>query len=302
MSKPISRIDLNLLVALEVLIEEHSVSRAAERLFITQPAMSKTLQRLRVLFDDPLFARVSRGLVPTPRALELRDQLPPILNAITEMVDALAFDPAEHIGTYHIAAHDIFSSHLFTTLMSGLSKTAPHITIGNPTMAVNFAEKLATGEYDFCISHELPADKQVHAFPLKEAGGVCLVHKNHPLARRRKLKMADYLKFQHISFVIRDNKVMGLTDQLLEKMGLVRKISFETNSLFTAARMLLETDYLLTLPDFVAEQYHDERIKVLPLPEEMSMTQVPLLLLQHERTRTSTPHSWLRDQIIAAMG
>ena len=302
MSKEISRIDLNLLVALEILIEERSVSRAAERLYITQPAVSKTLQRLRVLFDDPLFTRVSHGLSPTPRALELREQLPPVLNAISDMVDALAFDPAKHVGTYHIGAHAIFSSHLFTTLMSCLSKKAPHITIGNPSMAINFDDKLATGEYDFCITHQLPADKQIHAYPLREAGGVCIVHKDHPLGQRRKLKMKDYLKYQHISFVIRDNKVMGLADQLLEKMGLVRKIAFETNSLFTAARMLLETDYLLTLPDFVTEQYPDDSYRVLSLPDELCSTHFPLLLLQHERTRTSTPHSWLRDQIMAAMG
>lgn len=301
MKKPISRVDLNLLVALEVLLEERSVSRAAERLFITQPAMSKTLQRLRVLFDDPLFTRVSHGLAPTPRALELRDQLPPVLNAITDMVDAIAFDPAKHFGNYRIAAHDVFASHIFTTLMVNLSKSAPNMTIGNPTSTINYPDKLATGEYDFCISHELPSDKKIHAFPLREAGGVCIVRKDHPLAKRRKITMKDYLKYQHISFVVRNNKTMGLVDQLLEKMGLSRNVAFETNSLFTAAKVVANSDYILSISDFVARQYQDESIAVLPVPPELQSFQVPLLLLQHERTRTSTPHKWIREQIIAAI-
>ena len=82
-AKLLSRVDLNLLVALQVLIEEQSVTRAAERLFITQPAMSKTLQRLRELFDDPLFIRSGRGLVPTPRAVELEKKLPLVLSSMT---------------------------------------------------------------------------------------------------------------------------------------------------------------------------------------------------------------------------
>ena len=79
-AKFLSRIDLNLLVALQILLEEQSVTKAADRLFITQPAMSKTLQRLRELFDDPLFIRSGRGLVPTPRAVELEKQLPVVLS------------------------------------------------------------------------------------------------------------------------------------------------------------------------------------------------------------------------------
>ena len=91
--RELGRLDLNLLVALEALLEERNVSQAAERLFITQSAMSKTLGRLRDLFDDPLFIRKASGMVPTPRAEQLAQHLPQVLQAVQRMVQPLEFDP-----------------------------------------------------------------------------------------------------------------------------------------------------------------------------------------------------------------
>src|SRR5210317_1352524 len=93
-TKELAKIDLNLLISLQVLLEEKNVSRAAERLFITQPAMSKTLSRLRSVFDDPLFTRTSHGMQPTPRAIELALGLPDILGGISQLVSGSYFDPA----------------------------------------------------------------------------------------------------------------------------------------------------------------------------------------------------------------
>src|SRR5690554_2655821 len=99
----LSRIDLNLLVALQLLIEERNVTRAAERLFITQPAMSKTLQRLRDLFDDELFVRSGRELVPTPRTIELQEQLPEMLQDLEGLVKPREFDPHTDSGVIYLA-------------------------------------------------------------------------------------------------------------------------------------------------------------------------------------------------------
>jgi DNA-binding transcriptional LysR family regulator len=99
----LSRVDLNLLVSLAILLEERSVTRAAERLFITQPAMSKTLQRLRDLFDDELFIRSGRELVPTPRALEMQELLPELLGELEGIVKPREFDPASDSGVIYLA-------------------------------------------------------------------------------------------------------------------------------------------------------------------------------------------------------
>ena len=109
----LARIDLNLLVTLQVLIEERNVTRAAERLFITQPAMSRTLSRLRDLFDDPLFTRAARGLIPTPRTEELAELLPDLLASVGQLVTPQSFDPATCEQSFRIAVVEQFGQSLF---------------------------------------------------------------------------------------------------------------------------------------------------------------------------------------------
>ncbi len=99
----LSRLDLNLLVSLQALLEEKSVTRAAARLFISQPAMSRVLQRLRYQLDDPLFTRTGNELVPTPKARELQLRLPQLLDNIIDMVSQGTFDPATYVGEISIS-------------------------------------------------------------------------------------------------------------------------------------------------------------------------------------------------------
>ena len=99
----LSRLDLNLLVSLQALLEEKSVTRAAARLFISQPAMSRVLQRLRYQLDDPLFTRTGNELVPTPKARDLQQRLPRLLDGILDMVSEGEFDPTTYVGEITIA-------------------------------------------------------------------------------------------------------------------------------------------------------------------------------------------------------
>ncbi len=106
--RELGRLDLNLLVALEALLEERSVSKAAERLFISQSAMSKTLGRLRELFDDPLFIRKAGGMVPTPRAEQVAGHLPQVLQAVQEMIRPADFDPLTFDGEFTVMAQGAY--------------------------------------------------------------------------------------------------------------------------------------------------------------------------------------------------
>ena len=110
----LSRLDLNLLVSLQALLEEKSVTRAAERLFITQPAMSRVLQRLRHQLDDPLFTRTGNELVPTPKARNLQARLPRLLDGILEMVSEGEFDPATYVGEITIAVPEFVAISLIS--------------------------------------------------------------------------------------------------------------------------------------------------------------------------------------------
>ena len=123
--RELGRLDLNLLVALEALLEERSVSRAAERLFITQSAMSKTLGRLRELFDDPLFIRQSSGMVPTPRAEQLAGHLPEVLQAVQAMLEPAQFDPLTFDGEFSLMVQGHMGVWILPLLLERLRQTAP---------------------------------------------------------------------------------------------------------------------------------------------------------------------------------
>ena len=125
----LSRLDLNLLVSLQALLEEKSVTKAAERLFITQPAMSRVLQRLRDQLDDPLFTRTGNELVPTPRARELQIRLPGLLDTVLEMVSEGEFDPGTYVGEINIAVPEFVAISLVSELTRVITEHAPNVIL-----------------------------------------------------------------------------------------------------------------------------------------------------------------------------
>src|SRR5690554_6350630 len=156
----LSRIDLNLLVALQVLIEERNVTRAAERLFVTQPAMSKTLQRLRDLFDDELFIRSGRELVPTPRALEMQELLPELLGELEGIVKPREFDPASDSGVIYLATPEFIAVQLVPILTWELSAEAPGFSLSVSSNLENFPDQMRDGELDFVLGVDRKMSKE----------------------------------------------------------------------------------------------------------------------------------------------
>ena len=150
-TRQLARIDLNLLVALQVLIEECNVSKAADRLYITQSAMSKTLGRLRELFEDPLFTRSSHGMIPTPRAQELQKKLTGLLQDVQSLVTSHEFDPGTYHGEMRVAIPEIIGMGILPPLMEELQREAPHLRISAITRIDDQLDKLASGELDFSV-------------------------------------------------------------------------------------------------------------------------------------------------------
>ena len=149
--KALAKADLNLLVALYVLLEEGSVSAAAKRLSITQPAMSKTLARLRNTFDDPLFVRSKRGIQPTPRAELVGAELKPLLSKIETLLDGEDFTPASYRGEIQIAISEYVGISLLPPLSAKLQQLAPKLRLKTITRVENQLHQLATGDLDFAI-------------------------------------------------------------------------------------------------------------------------------------------------------
>ena len=153
MQDPLSRIDLNLLVAYQVLMQEKNVTRAAERLFVTQPAMSKTLGRLRLLLDDELFVRSSHGLTPTPKTIELERPVNDVLNQLSElMTENTEFDPASTSATISLATLGTSASIGRPSFINKLRTSAPKIMLISQNLDVKYEERLRLGTLDFASS------------------------------------------------------------------------------------------------------------------------------------------------------
>ena len=153
MQDPLSRIDLNLLVAFQVLMQEKNVTRAAERLFVTQPAMSKTLNRLRNMLDDELFVRSSHGLTPTPKTLELEKPVNEILSQLTNlMVTNQEFNPANSTATISLATLGTSASVGFPKFINKLRQEAPHVLLLSQNIDRRWEERLRSGSLDFALS------------------------------------------------------------------------------------------------------------------------------------------------------
>lgn len=300
----LSRIDLNLLVALQVLLEERSVTRAADRLFVTQPAMSKTLLRLRAVLDDPLFTRSGRGLVPTPRALEIADQLPKLLSEISSLLTRQTFDPATYSGAIKLLAPEFLAVQVVPQLTRLIEERAPGICLALSNIQDGYIHQLESGEVDFVLEVEkkLPRD-----FVLTSLGNftpAVWMRRGHPLANSELTldNMLDYAFVQY--YLVIAGSVSPHTesrfDKTLARMGYTRKKALVTNQLMTALDTLQSTNCLMlaTMDDLKREgEFYD--IVRKPYPEIFNPDPlIPAVLVQHRRTNNTPLHAWFKQELI----
>jgi DNA-binding transcriptional LysR family regulator len=298
-TRELAKIDLNLLISLQVLLEEKSVSRAAERLFITQPAMSKTLSRLRALFGDALFTRASHGMQPTPRALELERGLSTILSGISQLVTINEFDPATANEEITIALSEYIGLALLPTLAERLQAQAPHLNLRIITRVENQLEQLALGKLDFAVHI-----KQAHygeEFRVKGLGGsppALLLRDGHPLCGT----LSDSSLLSHypvIRLYVSDWEQLEVRSiaQLFEQSALPGRGSLEISHLMTAMEVLRHTDYYMPAPAYLTQNENISKgITALPLPWEEDAS-LDYVLVTHQRTENSPLHNWLWEQI-----
>ena len=299
-TRTLARIDLNLLLALQVLLEERSVSRAAERLHITQPAMSKTLARLRDVFDDPLFTRGGGGIQPTPRARELADNLQHLLGDIQRLVHGSEFNPAQYSGEVTLAMSEYIGLALLPALVKRLHEQAPGLSVRTITRVENQLEQLANGKLDFALQiaqTHYPADFRVRS--LGSSPPAILVRDAHPLTSGT-LSWERLAEFPVIRLYVSDLEHAELmrSSDAFNRARNPQQASLETSHLLTALEGLRSTDYFLPGPAYITR---NERatygITALPLPGE-EQDELDYRLVAHTRTERSAMHNWLWDQIL----
>jgi len=302
----LARVDLKLLATLQVLLEERNVTRAAERLFVSQPAMSKSLQKLKQVFADPLFERTAYGLVPTPKAEEIAIKLPQLLEQFHDLVEGEDFNPGTYEGQFRLALPQLVSELSLPLLTQHLHQHAPNANLRAADMPIDYPEQLATGKLDFVIHRESPTPPGVLSFAISNGHNqvLCLMRKNHPLAQKAQLTVEEYLAYPHVQvyFPGMTDDDTGIIDQVLREQQLTRHVLLATTHLTAALESLISTDCLMVGPSNLLQSgpYRDQ-ITGLAFPTELPFPQLDLVLLQHRRTENSKPHLWLRNILISQM-
>ena len=303
-SRKMIRTDLNLLVALQILLEERNVTRAAERLSVSQPALSKTLQKLRDSFEDELFTRTAHGLIPTPRAEALAAELPSLLETIEGVLGNEDFSPDTYVGSFKLLLPPILSESLLPGLMAELSEKAPGVQIITAEVTPDFQEQLKKGAADYAAFVALETDRDIHAEPIAAIAPRCYMRIDHPLVGKE-MNLKDFLAYDHLRLYLpglaRENTSM--VDDVLGQYGVHRNISLETTQFASAVGVLTRTDSLLVAnAGFEEGGLYNERILGLELPAELkrmirnthSNNRGKMSLMRHTRTSRSAPHQWMR--------
>jgi DNA-binding transcriptional LysR family regulator len=299
--RDLGQLDLNLLVALEALLEERSVSRAAERLYITQSAMSKTLGRLRDLFDDQLFVRRGSGMVPTPRAEQLGLTLPEVLRAVQGMVQPLEFDPLEYKGHMNVLVQGHMGVWFLPSLITKLAQTAPGLKVRAYSRADQPFEQLADGALDFALQVErLQYPKDLEISTLAFAQPVLLARRGHPL-EGTEFGIDDVARYPQVALLSTDLSELkfheGNAAAILEYERRADP-HVETDDLQTAVQIVSQTDYLFPAPPMFIEQFNLSRDMVaLPLPGVGAFA-IKYVAVRHQRVLGSAPHEFFYQQVL----
>ena len=292
----LSSVDLNLLVAFDILMKEQNLSRTADKLGLTQPAMSKRLTRLRSLFGDELLVRTSKGMKPTARALELVEPIRIALKQIQVTIDGCSeFESELSSRTFRIATTDLVAISVIPKLIQLVERRSPNLRLILRTMhRGNIANSLTTGEIDLAITvlPDPPAEIKYHNLFTERY--VCLVSKRHPTIQTE-LTLEDYLKSSH-ALVTYTADLHGGVDRLLETKGLKRKVVLSLPYHLAVPLIVAQTTLITTIAERIALASKWSGLRIFPLPFDGIEYQEQLLW--HCRDDKDLAHLWLRKLIV----
>lgn len=302
----ISRVDLNLLVYFDVLLRELNVTRAAEELGISQPAMSNVLRRLRTLFKDPLLVRTSGGMTPTRRAMDLQPLIRNVVEAAEHAVlPQASFHPVASRRIFRVMASDYTETTLLAPLLDWLGKLAPGICLDIMTPSDVGFHDVESGKVDLMINRfdELP--QSFHQLQLWDDGFSCVMSVDNPI--RHNWSLESYLAARHVwvsktgmgvsvGMTPQDVQRLGWVDEALRKVGHTREISVFTRHYQAALQLAQHEDLIATVPSLAGRTVEENRsLTILPPPFEIPPIELKMVwspLVQHD-----PGHKWLRHLI-----
>lgn len=295
------RYDLNLLPIFVALMEERSVTRAADRLGMTQAALSNALARLRTMLQDPLFIRERYGMRPTPKAELLAPALTSALAAMdTVVLGQQAFEPAkaEHMVT--IAPNSYVEFVLVPALVARLSELAPGIRLRTLPFGTDLAETgVTSGDTAMVLGRINDAPDNLVVQHVADDGLACVVRADHPTVGSR-LTKAQYERMKHVN-VLPPGRLRAGLFQALGKQGVKRDVAVSVTHFAPIPEIVAATDYCATLPKQICKRLaFDTRLKVLPAPVDLGT--FPMHMAWHVRYREDPAHGWLRRVVAEVAG
>lgn len=296
----LSRVDLNLFVVFDAIYQAGNLTRAAQVLNLSQPAVSHALARLRERFDDPLFERAGKGMTPTPLAKAIIERVRSALQDLESTLgEGLAFDPVLANRTFTLAARDVMETTALPPLMAHLQKTAANIQLRSLRVARReMMSLLSSGQIDFAADVLLPVTDDIEHQPLGKENMAVVMRADHPLLGKP-WSLDSYISARHI-LVSSRNDGPGVEDFALTRLGKQRHISLRCQNYYAALQVVKDTDLLLTLPQTYARQAAESAdivLQQMPLP----IPAVEVHLYWHRKANRDPALMWLKAQMLQCL-
>ncbi len=288
--------DLNLLLHLDALVRCTNVSRAAERLGITQSAMSAALSRLRRTFNDPLLVREGNVVRLTDKAIALGQQFQPLVEQWLDVtLDRLEFDPSTSRRVFTMYATDYLQFALLPSLASRLTVDAPGIALSVlPARPHHGLAMLESNHVEFVAGYYPEPSDTLRVRPLFEESMVCVMRAGHPCLGRE-WNLDAWLDQKHVDLAAHTRNAGELLDRRVEQLGRRRVVTMTLSSYLAAPFVVAQSDLIANLPESIARQMvmHGLVIRGVPLV----VPPIQIALYWHERYQTDPGHAWLRQYV-----
>lgn len=298
MSNSLRGLDLNLLVTLDALLIEHNVTRAAERLHLSQPSVSVQLARLREFFGDPLLLPGPRGMRPTARADALREPLRQALAGLEQAVaPARSFDPAQARRTWRVSAFDYGEFTILRPALATLRAAAPAMRLAVlQSTPAQVARKSEQGDLDLAFLTGAEAPPDLRRRPLFTERYVLAGRAGHPGLRRRPT-LAQFCRLDHVIVSPDGGGFQGVTDAALAERGMRRRVVLSVPHFLFLAEVLASTDLVAMVPSRLVRG--NAALKAVePL---LDVPGFEMLMLWPERLHRDPAHQWLRERIASSV-
>lgn len=290
------RYDLNLMPVFLALMEERNVTRAAERLGITQPALSNALNRLRDTLRDPLFIRERYGMRPT----QLAEEMAPVIRTALAQFDELIlgqqeFDPEKASRLFTVAPNSYVEFVLMPEVVARLRERADGIKLRLIPFGSDLSETGAvSGTTEMVLGRITDPPDNMVVQHLMDDGLACVVRADHPEIGDS-ISKEDYERLKHVN-VLPPGRLRAGLFQALEQRGLRREVAVSVTHFLAVPEMIAATDYCTTLPRQICRRLaRDTRLKILPAPADLGT--FPVEIAWHVRYRHDPAHRWLRSLI-----